>query len=435
MQRYHQKEHFWNAIVWPLLWPLLLVQAALIVLCLVVGAMMWGISPSYASWNTILWLMAALMIGSSLNVCAFLMLVKARARRKDHRFIQELTELERHSQALGAFAARSLAEYQCSPPEAADESHLPLQRLASVNEVLAELERCLSGSPVASAATKDDHQAHEQILLDDLQHQQRQLKHLIAGRERAREESRLKTGYLTLLQRETDSLFEHLSLMADQEATDRCREKIVDVRERLADIRALLANLVQQSDTDDVGQGGGETPVGKGAEANDVESSSGAGSERHAEVGGGGTSARAASGGRTATPRHLRVLVVDDGPVNLMLARQMLETQGLQVEGVSSGEQALERQQGAFFDLVFMDIFMPTLDGLETSRRWRENERQRGGGQSVLVALTANADNAGRDACLTAGMDDLLAKPYQPETLLNMITRWFPDTLKAAPPA
>lgn len=46
-----------------------------------------------------------------------------------------------------------------------------------------------------------------------------------------------------------------------------------------------------------------------------------------------------------------------------MLARQMLETQGLQVEGVSSGEQALERQQGALFDLVFMDIFMPTLMG------------------------------------------------------------------------
>lgn len=51
MQRY-QREHVWNAIVWPLLWPLLLFQAALIVLCLVVGAMVWWVSPSYASWST-----------------------------------------------------------------------------------------------------------------------------------------------------------------------------------------------------------------------------------------------------------------------------------------------------------------------------------------------------------------------------------------------
>ncbi|WP_336274640.1 response regulator [Vreelandella indica] len=422
MQRY-QREHFWNAIVWPLLWPLLLVQAALTVLCLVVGAMMWGMSPSYASWSTTLWLMAALLIGSSLNVGAFLMLVKARARRKDNRFMHELTELERHSQALCTTAARSLPKHKCDPPSAADESHLPLQRLASVNEVLAGLERCMNCSQVGSAAIKNDRQEHEQTLLDDLQHQQRQLKHLIAGRERAREESRLKSSYLTLLQHETNSLFDHLGSLADKEVSDSCRHNIADVRERLSDIRALLANLVQQSAADSVAEG-----AGNGAENSSVDSVEG-------KVDSVADSMIASRDRRASTPRKLRVLVVDDGPVNLMLARQMLETQGLQVEGVSSGEQALERQQSAFFDLVFMDIFMPTLDGLETTRRWRAYERSRGSGQSVLVALTANADNAGRDACLTAGMDDLLAKPYQPETLLNMITHWFPGTLKTAPPA
>ncbi|MBT2787289.1 MULTISPECIES: response regulator [unclassified Halomonas] len=394
MQRY-QREHFWNAIVWPLLWPLLLVQAALVVLCLIVGAMMWWMSPSNASWSTMLWLMAALLIGSSLNVCAFLMLVKTRARHKDARFMQELTELERHSQALCTTAARALPEHKCSPPDAADESHLPLQRLASVNEVLAGLERCMHCSQVASAATKNTRQEHEQSLLDDLQHQQRQLKHLMAGRERAREESRLKSGYLTLLQHETDNLLDHLNAMADKEITDNCRQNVMEVYEHVSDIRALLTNLVQQGDG--IGEAGSD-------------------------------------GERAALQRNLRVLVVDDGPVNLMLARQMLETQGLRVEGVSSGEQALERQQSTNFDLVFMDIFMPILDGLETSRRWREFERNRGGNQSVLVALTANADNAGRDACLAAGMDDLLAKPYQPETLLKMITHWFPGTIKSTPP-
>ncbi|MBS3667156.1 response regulator [Vreelandella boliviensis] len=412
MQRY-EREHFWNAIVWPLLWPLLLVQAALVVLCLVVGAMMWWMSPSNASWSTMLWLMAALLIGSSLNVSVFLMLVKTRARHKDARFMQELTELERHSQALCATAARALPEHKCAPPDAADESHLPLQRLASVNEVLAGLERCMHCSQVASAATKNSRQEHEQTLLDDLQHQQRQLKHLMAGRERAREESRLKSGYLTLLQHETDNLLGHLNAMADKEITDNCRQNVMEVYEHVSDIRALLTNLIQQdADGQSAGQDSGQ---GSGK-------SSGMG-----EVG--------SDGALAALQRNLRVLVVDDGPVNLMLARQMLETQGLQVEGVSSGEQALERQKNANFDLVFMDIFMPILDGLETTRRWREHERNRGGGnQSVLVALTANADNAGRDACLAAGMDDLLAKPYQPETLLNMIAHWFPGAIKTMPP-
>ena len=404
----NEREHFWNAIVWPLLWPLLLVQAALVVLCIVVGAMMWWMSPSNASWSTMLWLMAALLIGSSLNVCAFLMLVKARARHKDARFMQELTELEGHSQALCTTAARALPEHKCSPPDAADESHLPLQRLASVNEVLASLERCMNCSQVASTATKQTWQEHEQTLLDDLQHQQRQLKHLMAGRERAREESRLKSGYLSLLQHETDNLLDHLNSMANKEITDKCRQNVMEVHEHVADIRALLTNLIQQGSD----QGSYGHKPGQGAVGNE----SGVGGEP------------------TAQQRSLRVLVVDDGPVNLMLARQMLETQGLKVEGVSSGEQALERQKSTNFDLVFMDIFMPTLDGLETTRRWREFERERGGSQSVLVALTANVDNAGRDAYLAAGMDDLLAKPYQPETLLNMIARWFPGSVNATPP-
>ncbi|MGE6606417.1 response regulator [Halomonas sp. NPDC076908] len=393
MQRY-QREHFWNAIVWPLVWPLLLSQAALILLCLAVAAAIWWMSPSYVSWSTTLWLTLALLMGSSLNVGAFLMLIKARARRKDTRFMQELTELEQHSQALCETAVRSIADHKCSPPKAIDESHLPLQRLASVNAVLAGLERCMHCSQVASNVSRNTQQEHEQSLLADLQRQQRQLKQLTAGRDRAREESRLKSSYLTLLQSETDNLDEYLNAMADDDTSAKCLHNITSVRERLSDIRALLSSLVQQSTEEE--------------------------SERQQEE-------------NAVLQRHLRVLVVDDGPVNLMLARQMLETQGLQVEGVSSGEQALERQRNSVFDLVFMDIFMPTLDGLETTRRWREYERSHGGKKSVLVALTANIDNAGRDACLASGMDDLLSKPYQPETLLNMIASWFPGTMAVSP--
>jgi CheY-like chemotaxis protein len=120
------------------------------------------------------------------------------------------------------------------------------------------------------------------------------------------------------------------------------------------------------------------------------------------------------------------VLIVDDGPVNLTLARQVLERQGLEVTTATSGEQALVRLEEHAFDLVLMDIFMPGMDGEETSRRWREREaglasRRR----SVLVALTANASEEDRRRFHEAGMDDFLAKPYRPQALVDMVRQWL----------
>ena len=96
-QRY-QREHFWNAIIWPVLWPLLLVQAALVLLCVLVGAVIWLMSPSQASWATTVWLMLALLLGSCMNVGVFLMLIKARGKYKDTLFTQGLSELEQPEQ-------------------------------------------------------------------------------------------------------------------------------------------------------------------------------------------------------------------------------------------------------------------------------------------------------------------------------------------------
>ncbi|CAH1043944.1 response regulator [Halomonas sp. TD01] len=379
MQRY-QREHFWNAIVWPTLWPLLLIQAALVLLCVLVGLVVWGLSPSQTTWSTTLWLTLALLLGSCLNVGVFLMLVKSRAKQKDARFMHELAELERQAAKL---VNRQPDQAHAQAKEFDEE--LPLNRLAIVNQLLADVIR--AEEDTQNPASSSEPVRPDQALLDDLHHQQKQLKHLIAGRDRAREESRLKSGYLTLLQREADGLFDHLGDMLETDYSETCQQNITYVRERLADIRALLTNFVQQSvnETDVYEQ---SFPV---------------------------------------SDRKLRILVVDDGPVNLMLARQMLETQGLQVDGVSSGEQALDCQQMIFYDLVFMDIFMPTLDGLETARRWRTFERHSGGQRrSVLIALTANVDSAGYGAYNAAGMDDVLAKPYKPETLLSMITKWVP---------
>ncbi|XKG79794.1 response regulator [Vreelandella aquamarina] len=391
MQRY-QREHIWNAIIWPVLWPLLLVQAALILLCVLVGAVIWLMSPSQASWATTLWLMLALLLGSCMNVGAFLMLIKARAKHKDALFMQGLSELELHLNAL----QREIAPHAPVILMAESSNERPFKRLIRANDLFADMIRTLDKTGRIAAA--DERKKTDQALLDDLHHQQKQLKHLMAGRERAREESRLKSGYLTLLQREADSLFEYLSSILTEETSDSCRQHVTYVRERLADIRSLLANFAQQH----------------APEANTPDRPT----DRP-----------------TASEHQPCVLVVDDGPVNLMLARQMLESQGLRVEGVSSGEQALERQQSTFYDLVFMDIFMPTLDGFETTRRWRKFEQSNQNQQrSVLIALTANVDNADRATCEAAGLDDLLAKPYQPDTLNSMINKWLPNALETPNP-
>ncbi|KPQ22482.1 response regulator [Halomonas sp. HL-93] len=385
--QYSQREHFWNTLIWPVLWPLLLVQAALVVLCALVVWLVGWVSPGYASWSISLWLMLVLLIGSSLNVAAFLMLVKSRAKHKEERLMQQLVELEQHTKTLTKRVAITSPRQTLTLDELSDER--PIARLADVNSVLSSLAASIAAPSSAEAVANETDDA--KTLLDDLHHQQQQVRHLLAGRDRAREESRLKSEYLGLLQRETDALFDRLSEQLNTQVSEDCRANMLEVRERIADIRALLMNLVQHRDVP--------------AESSD----------------------------QAPVASSLRVLVVDDGPVNLMLARQMLENHGLYVEGVSSGEQALERQQQSFFDLVFMDIFMPTLNGLETTRRWREVEAAQGGRKSVLVALTANADNMGQQECLSAGLDDLLTKPYQPETLLGIITTWFPEANGASP--
>lgn len=375
MQGYHRKEHFWNVVIWPILWPWLLAQFALVGLCAIVGVVVWGMNPEQASWGTVAALMTALLLGSSLNVVAFIALVRARARRIESKFEQVLDELEQHALMLcerSGAAALSGEEDNAQRPS------------ARIHHVIAQLAWLGQFTPIPASSSRDS--SAPQTLLDDLAHKQQQLDQLLQGRERAREESRLKSSYLHLLQREANALFEHLGDLSTA-SPDAREADLKECRERLAGIRALLANVVE------------ETP-----EASTV-----------------------------VSPAHQRrVLVVDDGPVNLMLAQQVLEKHGLEVEAVSSGEDALALQQTNTFDLVFMDIFMPEMDGLETSRRWRAYEKSYAQPSAILVALTANADAAGRERCLQAGMNDLIAKPYQPESLMNKVAVWFPDDVPEA---
>jgi len=116
-----------------------------------------------------------------------------------------------------------------------------------------------------------------------------------------------------------------------------------------------------------------------------------------------------------------RVLVVDDNEVNLMIAGELLSQAGLEVETAENGAQALECLQRARFDMVFMDMQMPVMDGLEATRRIRSQPDK---ARLPIVAMTANALAADRDLCLQAGMDDVLTKPIEPDRLLEAVRRY-----------
>ena len=116
-----------------------------------------------------------------------------------------------------------------------------------------------------------------------------------------------------------------------------------------------------------------------------------------------------------------RVLLAEDNAINVLLATTLLEAGGYSVEVVVNGLQAVETAARARFDLILMDVHMPVMDGLEATRRIRAL----GGaaGSVPIVAMTANAMTSDRDACLAAGMNDFVSKPFEAEAFLSVVAR------------
>jgi len=118
-----------------------------------------------------------------------------------------------------------------------------------------------------------------------------------------------------------------------------------------------------------------------------------------------------------------RALVVEDNAVNQELARAMLDMLGFQVTTASNGhEGVLAAAADPDLDLILMDCQMPVMDGLAAARAIRKAESK--GVRVPIVALTGNAMPGDREACVAAGMDDYLAKPFSLAALKAMIDRW-----------
>jgi CheY-like chemotaxis protein len=145
--------------------------------------------------------------------------------------------------------------------------------------------------------------------------------------------------------------------------------------------------------------------------------------------------------------QSVRILLAEDNPVNQKLAMLMLKKAGYQVEVANNGKVAFEKYTGSpdDFDLIFMDIQMPEMDGLEATgeiRKWEGKEiahssqlkaedekpatrNSQPGTHVPIVAMTANAMKGDREICLEAGMDDYITKPIRRELVFEVIEKWI----------
>jgi len=133
---------------------------------------------------------------------------------------------------------------------------------------------------------------------------------------------------------------------------------------------------------------------------------------------------------RLLKTRHpgARVLVADDNRINQELATELLRLVDLQVEVADNGRIAVDMARCGAFDLILMDMQMPEMDGLEATRRIRAEPSL---DATPIVAMTASAFGADRDACLAAGMNDHIGKPVNPRTLYEKMLRWLDESRKA----
>ena len=118
----------------------------------------------------------------------------------------------------------------------------------------------------------------------------------------------------------------------------------------------------------------------------------------------------------------MSVLLVEDEPINQIVAQELLSETGLLIDTADNGLQAVEKAQAKSYDLILMDMQMPKMDGVTATRQIRQIP----GRQTVpIIAMTANAFSEDRARCMDAGMNDFLSKPVVPEKFYTTLLAWL----------
>ena len=114
----------------------------------------------------------------------------------------------------------------------------------------------------------------------------------------------------------------------------------------------------------------------------------------------------------------MRALIVDDTIINIKVAQRLIEHEGLTVDYVMSGKECLDKVKEEKYDVIFMDIMMPEMDGVETFKKLQEIDEF----NIPVIALTADAETGAREKYLKLGFNNYIAKPIQIEILHNAIS-------------
>lgn len=122
-------------------------------------------------------------------------------------------------------------------------------------------------------------------------------------------------------------------------------------------------------------------------------------------------------------PNQIKVLLAEDHPVNQRVAKIMLERAGCAVDTAEDGQKAVEAALVSTYQIIFMDIQMPIIDGFEATKAIRDHEKA-AGGHRCIVAMTAHAMSEDKEKCLQAGMDDYLSKPIKEGEIRSIIQKW-----------
>jgi hypothetical protein len=129
------------------------------------------------------------------------------------------------------------------------------------------------------------------------------------------------------------------------------------------------------------------------------------------------------AGGASASSPSLSILLAEDNLVNQRVAMTMLGKMGHRITLATNGREALEQWRQNNFDLIFMDVQMPEMTGLQATTQIRQEEAA--GVHVTIVAMTASAMSEERDRCLSAGMDDFISKPVSYKVIEQMLTAKF----------
>lgn len=121
----------------------------------------------------------------------------------------------------------------------------------------------------------------------------------------------------------------------------------------------------------------------------------------------------------------IRILLVEDYKANVLVATALLEEFGYDYMVASNGQEALNLIKSHAFDLVLMDVQMPGIDGFEATHFIREWEKEKAATHIPIIGMTAHALTGDRERCLSAGMDDYIAKPFHPDQFREKIEKYI----------